>query len=248
MSAFCPQCGAPHDDDARFCPKCGKPLGAAAPLSYSEKYRDTSSLAPPQTPQPVRRSGAVPIAVALIVVAIAAAVALIYIQQQNNKVLNAISSAIASEVGQVAAPSHVFAPPAPSGGLNETAALGENVPIVDAQTNAPVGSQAVVAVKRNASIAYLTPDTGKAFVGVEVRYAATAEMPYTPLHWVVHDQDGAQYTWQGQSLTPALGSGTLAAGRHVTGWIVFEVPKATTHLWADRQNPDGTVIFSVQLY
>ncbi len=52
MSAFCPQCGAPHDDDARFCPKCGQPV-AAAPLSYSEKYAGTpygGSVITPQGP------------------------------------------------------------------------------------------------------------------------------------------------------------------------------------------------------
>jgi hypothetical protein len=216
-------------------------------MSFTEKYRDAPSLPTPETPKPAQRSRAVPVAIALVVIAVIAAVGLVYAEQQNNKVLNAISSAIASEVGQGAAtPS--FQPPATTGGLNGTATLGEAVPIVNAQTNAPLGSQAVVAVKRNAAIAYQAPAAGKVSVRVAVRYTATAEMSYSPLDWVVHDQDGAQYTWQGERLTPALGSGTLAAGRHVAGWIVFEVPKATSHLWADRQNPDGSVIFSVQLY
>lgn len=45
MAAYCQQCGAAHDDNARFCPTCGRPVGAAAPeapRSYSEKYADTA--------------------------------------------------------------------------------------------------------------------------------------------------------------------------------------------------------------
>jgi len=58
MPNYCQQCGAAHDESARFCPKCGKPVGAAAPLSYSERYAGTeyvTSAAPPVEVAPARK-------------------------------------------------------------------------------------------------------------------------------------------------------------------------------------------------
>jgi hypothetical protein len=58
MPSYCQQCGAAHDESARFCPKCGKPVGAAAPLSYAERYRGTeyaTSSTPPVEVAPARR-------------------------------------------------------------------------------------------------------------------------------------------------------------------------------------------------
>jgi hypothetical protein len=34
----------------------------------------------------------------------------------------------------------------------------------------------------------------------------------------------------------------------VEGWVTFEVPKASSHVWADYKNYNGDVIFSVQLF
>ena len=50
MSGYCQLCGAAHDDSARFCPKCGKPVGAAAPMSYAERYAGTPFGAPGAPP------------------------------------------------------------------------------------------------------------------------------------------------------------------------------------------------------
>jgi hypothetical protein len=138
--------------------------------------------------------------------------------------------------------------PAPGGGLNGTAALGEKVDLQNTSSGVDLGTVEVIKSKKYTSYNYSTADKGKTYVGVDVRYDAVSGFDYSPLDWVAHDSSGAQYTWDGTDLNPSLDSGTLAAGRHREGWTSFQVPKSTAHLWIDYENSNGTVVFTVKLY
>lgn len=79
MAGFCPQCGSAVADDARFCAKCGRAVGAAAPMSFSEKYAQAEAV-PPPAPVPVpqgQSSSPYRVALGLILIAIVVAVALV---------------------------------------------------------------------------------------------------------------------------------------------------------------------------
>lgn len=141
-----------------------------------------------------------------------------------------------------------FIEPPAAGGLNLTAALGEAVALQETSSGASLGSIKVIKSKKYTSFDYSVADKGKTFVGVDVRYDAVSGFDYNPFDWVAHDAGGTQYEYDGSNLNPSLDSGTLAAGRHKEGWISFQVPKTTAHLWVDYENSDGTVVFTVKLY
>jgi hypothetical protein len=140
-----------------------------------------------------------------------------------------------------------FSEPPVGNGLNLTAAVGEKVPI-QTSSGESLGTVAVIKSKKYSTLDYQTPDKGNIYLGVYVRYDATSGFNYNPFDWVAHDAAGAQFEYEGVNLSPELGSGTLAAGRHKEGWISFQVPKGAAHIWVDYQNSDGSVIFTVKLY
>jgi hypothetical protein len=140
-----------------------------------------------------------------------------------------------------------FSEPPAGEGLNLTAALEEKVSIQTSSGEA-LGTVAVIKSKKYSSQDYQTPDKGNIYLGVYVRYDATSGFNDNPFDWVAHDAAGTQFEYEGVNLSPQLGSGTLAAGRHKEGWISFQVPKNAAHLWVDYQNSDGSVIFTVKLY
>lgn len=137
---------------------------------------------------------------------------------------------------------------APPGGLNNTAVLGEAVDLQNTSTGGDLGSITVVKSKKYTSLNYQTPAKGQVFVAVDVRYDARSAFSYSAGEWVLHDGSGIQYQWTANDPSPALNSGTLAAGRHQEGWVGFQVQKAATHLWIDYQNGDGSIVFTVKLY
>jgi hypothetical protein len=85
---------------------------------------------------------------------------------------------------------------------------------------------------------YTAADPGKVLVLVQVVYSVIdGDVPYGMFDWVAHDQDNTQYevifsTCNGESLD----SGTLLAGRTTGGWVLFEVPAKTKHLWVDYKD------------
>lgn len=128
------------------------------------------------------------------------------------------------------------------------ATIGEAVPIEDGSGN-PLGTVTVLKSKEVSTLAgVLGADRGRVFVRARVRYVAQAEYGYNYLDWVAHDDKGTQYEVYGYLGEDAIAVGTLASGRTAEGWITFDVPKATKHLWVDYRTYDGAVIFSVPLF
>jgi hypothetical protein len=207
------------------------------------------------TVQPAARSGGSRFAPWLLVLgAVIAAVAVwyLYTTVQHTGGVGATAPTPTPFVPAAAAPSadttqETFSEPPAGDGLNLTASLGEKVPI-QTSSNEALGTVAVIKSKKYSSHDYQTPNKGNVYLGVYVRYDATSGFDYNALDWVAHDSAGAQFEWEGVDLTPELGSGTLAAGRHKEGWISFQVPKAAAHMWVDYQNSDGSVVFTVKLY
>ena len=52
--------------------------------------------------------------------------------------------------------------------------------------------------------------------------------PYNPLYFAVQDTDGYVYVpgFADADVEPSFGSGELAAGQIVRGWVVFELPES----------------------
>jgi len=128
------------------------------------------------------------------------------------------------------------------------ARMGEAVSLQDG-SGADLGDVTVAQAKKVSKLAdYVTADKGRVFAEAQVRYTARAEFSYNLYDWVVHDEAGTQYQPYGYVGQGSLGSGTLATGRSVQGWVAFDVPKSTAHLWLDYQTYNGTVVFSVPLF
>lgn len=80
------------------------------------------------------------------------------------------------------------------------------------------------------------PDKGNVFVSALVRIEAKADSDYSPYYAKVRDGEGFEYDWLiVPRREPSLGSGELAPGDSVQGWVTFEVPRAQagdlTFLW-----------------
>jgi len=73
-----------------------------------------------------------------------------------------------------------------------------------------------------------SPDRGNIYVSVLIRIEAVNEAPYNELLYKVADSEGFRYQLAFASREPSLGSGTLAPGDVVQGWIVFEVPSKSS--------------------
>ena len=82
MAGFCPQCGTPHEEDAKFCQRCGRSLSGTEPQSFTEKSGPApaapsapSPPTPPSTEQGSRR--ALIAAGVILIVAVVVAVVLV---------------------------------------------------------------------------------------------------------------------------------------------------------------------------
>jgi hypothetical protein len=89
--------------------------------------------------------------------------------------------------------------------------------------------------QKRQACSYTVADPGNTFVGVAVGYSAIGDgFLYGMFDWVAHDQANRQYEVTFSiCYSAALDSGALLAGRVAVGWIVFEVPSKTKHLWVD---------------
>ncbi len=128
------------------------------------------------------------------------------------------------------------------------AAMGEAVSLQDG-SGADLGDVTVAQAKKVSKLAdYISADKGRVFAEAQVRYVARSQFSYNLYDWVAHDDAGTQYQPYGYFGKGSLESGTLATGRSVQGWVAFDIPKTSAHLWLDYQTYDGTVVFSVKLF
>jgi hypothetical protein len=237
----CPHCSHPIAADARFCPNCGGRL-TTEPIP-------TPVIAAP----PVTRSGLRPLEVLLVLLIVAALGAFGWIATHNGKP-QPIAAVLPTSTLTTRVPELVFSTPPPVTPPPDTALPGDTVfelgqAVTISNSTGVLGTITVITSKRYTSLdEFQVAGKGKLWVGVELRYAATAPMSYSPFSWAAHDAAGSQYEYVARDVDPSLDSGDLGAGRNRTGWISFEVPKTTAHLWVDYKNYDGSVIFTVKLY
>ncbi len=238
MTYQCPHCSRPIVGTEAFCPHCGGRLSMG-------RVEPSSPVAAPAIATTPQRGGSRALIIVGLVIALAVLVGVGFqmLRQQAADILGSVSSAIPTVRATLRPAASVIVP------LDEyQAAMGEAVSLQDG-SGADLGDVSVLSGKKYSKVGdYLTAEPGRIFAGAKVRYVARSEFSYNLFDWVAHDDEGNQYQQSGYSLEPSLNSGTLAAGRKVEGWVSFDVPKSTEHLWVDYQTFDGTVIFSVPLF
>ena len=73
-------------------------------------------------------------------------------------------------------------------------------------------------------------DTGKRLVALDITQVGMSDGgdPYNALYFAVQDADGYVYSTgvADADVEPRLGSGELAAGQIVRGWVTFELPES----------------------
>ena len=73
-------------------------------------------------------------------------------------------------------------------------------------------------------------DVGKRLVALDITQVGISDDgdPYNPLYFAVQDTDGYVYVpgFADADVEPSFGSGELAAGQIVRGWVVFELPES----------------------
>ena len=105
---------------------------------------------------------------------------------------------------------------------------------------------AVTKYQEQTTCGYTTADPGKTLVGVAVAYGfPSGDLLYGMVDWVAHDQDNLQYeVIFSTCYKDALGSGILLQERQASGWIMFEVPSRTRHLWVDyKESGDSWLLW-----
>jgi hypothetical protein len=130
-----------------------------------------------------------------------------------------------------ASPSGASAMPSATVGLSPTpgapsepagATVGEPFDIVvDGVT---VGTVTVTAPDFRRQVRGEEPPGNRRWAVVEVTYRASAELQYDAAEWSVEDEDGASHEWAGSDPDPPLGSGRLAPGEEITGFVSFQTP------------------------
>jgi hypothetical protein len=275
---FCPQCGTARVGALRFCRKCAFDYDSLPPsdsrpapaVETSNASQSVASAVPmpanPPSPRPAiksRRSIA-PAEIIVVLLIIAAIGGGAYVLTSRG---SPDQPAGIGAVGSTSSrPPSVTYPLASATDVPDLPSFGNSTdtepPVGEAPPTFPLGYRTtitsndeelghvtVLAAKKLTKLStYEVADSGKIFAAVHVRYEATASFSYNPYDWVAHDQDNRQYEVDSFGPEPALDSGDLSAGRKTDGWFAFQVPKATKHLWADYQNSDGSLVFSVPLY
>ncbi len=257
--SVCPRCGTSTQEGAQFCQSCGHRLSQPAPnapQSFTERYARTSYGQPvsPATTHPQQVLAGSSLVVLGFFLLVGAAAAGGYVYLQGN------AARVSSDVGTIASTPRPTAPGltddveptfelvTPPPVQDPQALVGEPIQLVDALDGSELGSVTVLSFKKYSSLSSLEPERGYVWVGVKVRYVASGAFSFNPFDFVAHDDRRTQYESAGHDLIPSLDSGTLAKGRKKEGWISFEVPKATKHLWVDYQDADGNVVFSVKVF
>jgi YibE/F-like protein len=152
----------------------------------------------------------------------------------------------------------VFAPsPGPTGAqaseplpsasdLGPAASLPPVVQLGDVQSVAEGPFQAVVSVVE----ARVPPASdGQQIVEVRIRYVGSTAFTIRPAAWVALASSGDEFAvTAGTASTPELIAGTIRAGETREGWLEYRLPAKGEDLFLDYRLPDGTTVFSVQLY
>lgn len=132
-------------------------------------------------------------------------------------------AAPAEDTGSVATGKPVAAPTSEAAETGSQAELGKPVKVDDDLTVTVLDAK--IATKNGD---YQKPAKGYVYLGIKVRYEATAESLVNMGDWNVLADGSKQGQWAllvGDKWEPTLPFDQLAAGATTEGWITFEVPK-----------------------
>lgn len=143
---------------------------------------------------------------------------------------NAVATPALTAAG-VATPKPADTPAVTPEPSSTTFAPGDVVTVTRNGTNWAEVTITKVAAKSTYPGTYYTdkPAAGNVYIQFYVTYSALVDgVTYNPYDWQMFVDDVAvtSYTFVQNGPTPALGSGTLPAGRKAQGWVIYEVPKA----------------------
>ena len=90
---------------------------------------------------------------------------------------------------------------------------------------------------------------GRRWMAVRVTLQASQDgtLEYEPTDWVVRDGKGREFEYVGRDLEPALGEGRVRPGASRTGYISFQVRRASRRLFIEYRGPDGLPVFAVRV-
>jgi uncharacterized membrane protein len=90
---------------------------------------------------------------------------------------------------------------------------------------------------------------GPQIVEVLIRYVAGTDFTIRPSAWVALTSDGDDVDpTPGTASTPELTAGAIKAGETREGWLQYRLPARGEDLFLDYRQPDGSTVFSVELY
>jgi hypothetical protein len=90
---------------------------------------------------------------------------------------------------------------------------------------------------------------GQQIVEVRIRYVGSTAFTIRPSAWVALASSGDEFAaTPGTASTPELTAGAIRAGETREGWLEYRLPAKGEDLFLDYRLPDGTTVFSVQLY
>lgn len=138
----------------------------------------------------------------------------------------------------------VTAPPAASG-ASPAAASGDHVLGTVVQLSGGGGTGTIQVGKYEAlnKCTDASPTSGNRLIGVSVEYVdATGQIAFDAATWSTRDETGARYQPSTGCYAKLLRTGTVPTGGKVLGWLLFQVPTTSQHLWVDDQTADGSTI------
>jgi hypothetical protein len=142
------------------------------------------------------------------------------------------ASASASPTGATAASASPSAPAPPSGSAAPSRPPAPSAAVAVAGQPAqlvlearPAGTVTVSVPRDRRRVQRQQPPDGRRWVTIEVRYQATAAVPFSPAHWSLVDAGGGRHVPADVAPRPPLGDGQLEAGGSAAGSVAFAVPE-----------------------
>jgi hypothetical protein len=124
--------------------------------------------------------------------------------------------------------------------------VGTGVPATLVVDGRGVGTVIVISTQPTRAIGDERAPQGKRWLVATVRYRADADLVYDAARWYAVDETGTRYPWRGEGdPAPALGSGTLEAGKARRGKVTFEVPvdrAISTLVLTDEAGADAVIV------